>query len=83
MEAICSSETTVDTQRTTRRCSPEDGTLQLKFNLRFQNTFLKIIIKRWHVLKPICYATNQIFQNPQNSYRLPRKLPHPLNMPMD
>jgi uncharacterized integral membrane protein len=27
MEAICSSETSVDTQRTTRRCIPEDGTL--------------------------------------------------------
>jgi hypothetical protein len=28
MEAVCSSETPVDTQRTTRRYSPEDGTLQ-------------------------------------------------------
>jgi hypothetical protein len=27
MEAICSSETSVDTQRTTLRCIPEDGTL--------------------------------------------------------
>jgi hypothetical protein len=27
MEAICSSETSVDTQRTTRRYIPEDGTL--------------------------------------------------------
>jgi hypothetical protein len=27
MEEICSSETTVDTQRTTRRYIPEDGTL--------------------------------------------------------
>jgi hypothetical protein len=29
MEAICSSETSVDTQRTTRRYIPEDGTLHL------------------------------------------------------
>jgi hypothetical protein len=28
MEAICSSETSVDTQRTTRRHIPEDGTIQ-------------------------------------------------------
>jgi hypothetical protein len=28
MEAICSSETSVDTQRTTKRYIPEDGTLQ-------------------------------------------------------
>jgi hypothetical protein len=28
MEAICSSEKSVDTQRTTRRYTPEDGTLQ-------------------------------------------------------
>jgi hypothetical protein len=28
MKAICSSETSVDTQRTTRRYIPEDGTLQ-------------------------------------------------------
>jgi hypothetical protein len=28
MEAICSSETSVDTQRTTLRYIPEDGTLQ-------------------------------------------------------
>jgi hypothetical protein len=28
MEAICSSETSVDTQRITRRYIPEDGTLQ-------------------------------------------------------
>jgi hypothetical protein len=28
MEAICSSETSVDTQRTTRRNIPEDDTLQ-------------------------------------------------------
>jgi hypothetical protein len=28
MEAICSFETSVDTQRTTRRYIPEDGTLQ-------------------------------------------------------
>jgi hypothetical protein len=38
MEAICSSETSVDTQRTTRRNMPEDDTLQkptlLGFNLR-------------------------------------------------
>jgi hypothetical protein len=27
MKAICSSETSVDTQRTTRRYIPEDGTL--------------------------------------------------------
>jgi hypothetical protein len=27
MEAICSSETSVDTQRATRRYIPEDGTL--------------------------------------------------------
>jgi hypothetical protein len=29
MEAICSSETSVDTQRTTRSYIPEDGTLQV------------------------------------------------------
>jgi hypothetical protein len=29
MEAICSSETSVDTQRTTLRYIPEDGTLYL------------------------------------------------------
>jgi hypothetical protein len=29
MEAICSSETSVDFQRTTRRYIPEDSTLQL------------------------------------------------------
>jgi hypothetical protein len=31
MEAICSSETSVDTQRTTRRYISEDGTLQVNF----------------------------------------------------
>jgi hypothetical protein len=34
MEAICSSETSVDTQRTTRRYIPEDGTL---YNHRCKN----------------------------------------------
>jgi hypothetical protein len=34
MEVICSSETSVDTQRTTRRYIPEDGTLH--FLRRFQ-----------------------------------------------
>jgi hypothetical protein len=29
IEAICSSETSVDTQRTTRRYDPEDGTLNV------------------------------------------------------
>jgi hypothetical protein len=29
MEAICSSETSVDTQRATRRYIPEDGSLQV------------------------------------------------------
>jgi hypothetical protein len=32
MEAICSSETSVYFQRTTRRYMPEDGTLQLPIN---------------------------------------------------
>jgi hypothetical protein len=32
MEAICSSETSVDTQRTTRRYVTEDGTLHLLLN---------------------------------------------------
>jgi hypothetical protein len=35
MEAICSSETSVDTQRTTGRYIPEDGTLQGFRNLIF------------------------------------------------
>jgi hypothetical protein len=34
MEAICSSETSVDTQRTTRRYIPEDDTLH---NHRYEN----------------------------------------------
>jgi hypothetical protein len=39
MEGICSSETSVDTQRTTRRSIPEDGTLQIytKFYLEKSN----------------------------------------------
>jgi hypothetical protein len=35
MEAICSSETLVDTQRTTRRYIPEDGTLQILHSFSF------------------------------------------------
>jgi hypothetical protein len=35
MEMICSSETSVDSQRTTRRCIPEDGTLPPKWLLVF------------------------------------------------
>jgi hypothetical protein len=34
MEAVISSETSVDTQRTTRRYIPEDGTLQYNISLR-------------------------------------------------
>jgi hypothetical protein len=34
MEAVCSSETSVDSQRTTRRYIPEDGTLQ---NYRYKD----------------------------------------------
>jgi hypothetical protein len=34
MDTICSSETSVDSQRTTRRYIPEDGTLQ---NYRCEN----------------------------------------------
>jgi hypothetical protein len=34
MEAICSSETSVDTQWTTWRYIPEDGTLQSSFYLK-------------------------------------------------
>jgi hypothetical protein len=36
MGAICSSETPTDTQRTTRRYFPEDGTLQRKVSLYFR-----------------------------------------------
>jgi hypothetical protein len=35
MEAVCSSETSVDTQRTTQRHIPEDGTLQKMPDLEF------------------------------------------------
>jgi hypothetical protein len=37
METICSSETSVDTQRTTRRYIPEDGTLQVEKRTNYLN----------------------------------------------
>jgi hypothetical protein len=50
MEAICSSETSVDTRRTTRRYIPEVDTLQLITVIRTSDNYrsfvLQIIIKR-------------------------------------
>jgi hypothetical protein len=40
MEAICSPETSVDTQRTTRRYIPEDGTLAQKSSVPVKKDFL-------------------------------------------
>jgi hypothetical protein len=37
MEAMCSSETSVETQRTTRRHIPEDDTLQFSFSFYWSN----------------------------------------------
>jgi hypothetical protein len=37
MKGICSSETSVDFQRTTRRYIPEDGTLQLSYSVYLGN----------------------------------------------
>jgi hypothetical protein len=39
MEAICSSDTSVDTQRTTRRCSPEDCTLRISLFTKLESEF--------------------------------------------
>jgi hypothetical protein len=41
MEALCSSETSVATQRTTRRHIPEDGTLHINYSTRSGNSSLK------------------------------------------
>jgi hypothetical protein len=42
MEAMCSSETSVDFQRTTRCSIPDDSTLQAGYKLWFRFTFLRI-----------------------------------------
>jgi hypothetical protein len=44
MEAICSSETSIDTQWTTRRYIPEDGTLQNVIKL--ERIYLKVKITK-------------------------------------
>jgi hypothetical protein len=46
MEAIYSSETSVDTHRTTRRYIPEDGTLH---NHRCEN-LIKLPIEEWEMI---------------------------------
>jgi hypothetical protein len=40
MEATCSPETSVDFQRTTRRYSPEDGTLQIKYGFSMKRLIM-------------------------------------------
>jgi hypothetical protein len=44
MEALCSSETSVATQRTTRRHIPEDNTLRTYHCCRYVNQFLGNLI---------------------------------------
>jgi hypothetical protein len=41
MEAICSSETSVNSQRTARRYIPEDGTIYREFCLWFRFAYTK------------------------------------------
>jgi hypothetical protein len=63
MEAICSSETSVDTQRTTLRYIPEDGTLHnhrcenLKSDIIFPCSFLSWYSLR-HPIRFFCIITN-------------------------
>jgi hypothetical protein len=59
MEAVCSSETSVGTQRTTRRDIPEDGTLPCIDCSDDSNLFLRRIIGNVSVLSCVSHATYQ------------------------
>jgi hypothetical protein len=53
MEAICSSETSVDTQRTTRRYITEDGTLHNHPCEDLKSYNLETCLKQCHFLKAV------------------------------
>jgi hypothetical protein len=72
MEAICSSETSVDTQRTTRFYIPEDGTLH---NHRFENLkshicYMLMMIPRRVVEKYIYRSPGILHQSLHNMVNL-------------
>jgi hypothetical protein len=50
MEAICCSETSLETQRTTRRHIPEDETLHLKFSLKELIFYFYFSHKKFHFI---------------------------------
>jgi hypothetical protein len=65
MEATCSSETWVDTQRTTRRYIPEDGTLH---NHRCEN------LKSYTVMNLRGSMKGEEFLNSLNNCQVPKKV---------
>jgi hypothetical protein len=75
MEAICSSETPVDFQRTTRRYIPEDGTLQSKFCVQ---TKIKATKARHRSVPPgRCWdSTSDLGRNDFGSTSFPVYYPH-------
>jgi hypothetical protein len=63
MEAICFSEKLVDTQRTTRRYIPEDGTLHKLILFRRRSWVQKFVTIKMDVLLYIQAITSLVLEN--------------------